>query len=264
LPPTPEIRAKLSRQVINTLIEEQLMLQEAKKQEIDVTQPEIDQAFATLATQNKMNPDQFREMITRSGIQLSTMERQIRAQISWQKVIQKVMRPQVTVMDADIDEYLSRIKAQKGRSEYFLAEIFLPVESASQDAEARDLASRLVSEIRAGKASFPKVAQQFSRSPGADQGGMLGWVPEGQLPPELETAVAALAKDTLTDPIRMPDGYHVLYLRDKRALAEENIPSRDQAMSTIGVQRLDRAQRRYMMDLKSSAFIENRVQKQPG
>jgi peptidyl-prolyl cis-trans isomerase SurA len=257
---TPDIRAKLARQVINSLIEEQLMIQEAKKQDIEITQPEIDQGFATLAAQNKISPEEFRKMITGSGIEISTMERQIRAQIGWQKIIQKVMRPKITVTDADIDEYIARITAQKGRAEYLLAEIYLPVDSAAQDAETRDLAQRLVNEIRAGKAPFPKIAQQFSRSPGASQGGMLGWVPEGQLAPELEEAVKALSKDGLTEPVRMTDGYHILLLRDKRALAEENIPTRDQAMSAIGVQRLDRAQRRYLMDLKSSAFIENRIQ----
>lgn len=261
LPDTPEIRDNLARQVIGGLIEEQLMMQEAKKRDISVTQPEIDQGFDTLAAQNKIPPDKFRAMIASSGINLSTMERQIRAQIGWQKIIQKVMRPQVTVTDADIDEYLARLGSNKGKAEYLAAEIFLPVDSPEQEAETRQLAAKLVAEMRAGKAPFSKVAQQFSKAPGAGQGGNLGWIGEGQLAPELDSALRTLEKNALTDPVRMSDGYHILLLRDQRAMTDENLPSRDQAMSAIGVQRLERAQRRYLMDLKSSAFIENRVQK---
>lgn len=260
LPNNPDIRAKLTKQVIESLIEEQLMLQEAKRREITVTQAEIDQGFAQLAAQNKIPADKFAAMIAHSGVDISTMHRQIRAQLGWSKIIQKVMRPQVTVADADVDEYIARIAANKGKTENLVAEIFLPVDTPEQDSDVRQLAMKLVSEMRAGKAPFFKVAQQFSKAPGAPQGGNLGWMQQGQLPEELDAALATMKPQEISEAIRAATGYHILMLREQRQISDASIPSRDEVTSTIGIQRLERMQRRTLMDLKSAAFIENRVQ----
>jgi peptidyl-prolyl cis-trans isomerase SurA len=42
-------------------------------------------------------------------------------------------------------------------------------------------------------------------------------------------------------------------------MTEENLPSREELTERIGTERLDRGQRRYLMDLRSSAYIESRV-----
>jgi peptidyl-prolyl cis-trans isomerase SurA len=260
LPDTPEIRERLQPQIMNSLIDEQLMMQEAKKRDITVSDEEVEQGFASLAEKNKIPSEQFKKMISGSGVNIATMNRQIGAQMGWSKVIQKVMRPQITVTDGDIDEYLGRLVANKGKEEYLLAEIFLPVETPDQDVPMQQLAAKLANEMRTGKAPFQKVAQQFSKGAGAAQGGDLGWMQQGQLPQELEAPLPALKPGEITNPLRSISGYHLLMLRDKRLLSDENMPSRDEVLSAIGVQRLDRMQRRYLLDLKSSAFIENRVQ----
>lgn len=259
LPNTPEIRSKLSKQVMEGLIEEQLMLQESERREIEISDSEVQQGFATLAAQNKIPSEEFQKAVTQSGVNLATMRRQIRAQMGWSKVIQKVMRPKITITDSDVDAYLSRITANKGKEEYLLAEIMLPVDTPEQEADVRQLAMKLVSEMRAGKAPFSKVAQQFSKAPGAPTGGDLGWMKQGQLPQELEAPLASLGAKQMTDPIRTTSGYHIMLMRDKRAITDETLPTRDAAMSAIGLQRLERMQRGYLMDLRSSAFIENRV-----
>ena len=48
-----------------------------------------------IAAQNNFSPEQFREMIDKGGLNIKTMEDQIRAQLAWSKVIQTRLRPQV-------------------------------------------------------------------------------------------------------------------------------------------------------------------------
>lgn len=259
LPDTPDIRSKIAPQAISSLIEEQIMLQEADHQKIDVSKEEVDQGFATIAQQNNMDLDQFRKLVAASGMNPATMEHQIRSQIAWSKVVQKELRPKVIISDADIDGFISRVRANIGKNEYLAAEIFLPVENPGEDSDAHQLASRLVSEIRSGKAPFFKLAQQFSKAAGAAQGGDLGWVQQGQLAEELDAALGNLQKNQVSDPVRTLNGYHILLLRDQRAISEQTVPTRDQAMTALGIERLERMQRRYLLDLKTSAFVENRV-----
>lgn len=255
----PEIMAKLSKQVVNSLIEEQIKLQEARRLELEITEEEIAQGFAAIAGQNKFEPEQFTEILKRSGINKATMERQIQAQIAWTKIVQSVVRSQVSVTDKDIEDGIARRRANKGRVEYLVAEIFLPMENAQDAGNVQQLANRLVGQIKAGQAPFFRVAQEFSKAAGASNGGDLGWVQQGQLVKEVDAVLKTMTKESVSQPIRSSNGFHILFLRDQRQITDETLPSADEMKQIIGNQRLDRAQRRYYQDLKAGAFIENRV-----
>ena len=63
LPDNPDIREKLLPQVVTSLIDEQLMLQEANRLEIAVSSEEINGAFSQVAEQNNMPPDKFKDVL---------------------------------------------------------------------------------------------------------------------------------------------------------------------------------------------------------
>ncbi|HOO81936.1 MAG TPA: peptidylprolyl isomerase [Alphaproteobacteria bacterium] len=259
LPNKKDVQEKLLPQIIGSLVEEQVRLQEARRLDLNVSPEDIAQGFAAVAQQNNMSAEEFRSMITRGGLNIRTLEAQIRAQIAWSKVVQAKLRPQVVVSDSDVDSYLERLNNNTGKPEYLVSEIFLPSVSAQEESETQQLAYKLVQEIRSGQAPFFKVAQQFSQSAGAPQGGDLGWIAQGQLQQELDEVLARIPQGQVSDPIRSASGYHILNVRDQRLIAVENLPGREQVMGVIGMQRLERLQRRYLMDLKSAAFIENRL-----
>ena len=115
-----------------------------------------------------------------------------------------------------------------------------------------------MAQIRAQPDSFPALARQFSKAAGAAQGGDIGWVSAGQLPAEIEAELPASKPGTLIGPIKTPAGLHILLVREKRTRSEENLPNREAITQKIGMERLERMQRRYFLDLRSSAFLENR------
>lgn len=259
MPDTEETRENLKPQILKTLIDEQIKLQEAELHEITVDQEEIENGFAQIAKQNNMTSDQFKEVLRRSNINIETMFRQIKSQIAWSKVVQSQLRPQINISESDIEDALNRLKGNLGKAEYQLAEIYLPVTDTSEQAQVRKLARQLSTDIRAGKVPFFKVAQQFSKAAGATKGGDLGWVQEGQLDEELDKVLPTLSENSVSDPIRSPAGYHILLLRSKRVMSEDAMPSETELTNELGMERLERLQRQYMMDLKAEAFIENRV-----
>lgn len=259
LPNNEEIRSRMKNQVLSMLIDESLQMQEAQEQSINVTDEEVSGGFETIARQNNMTPEQFQAILKKSGINYRTLEKQIRAQISWGKVVQRKLRPQVEVSDTDIDDRMEFLNSRLGKTQYQVAEIFLPVDSPQQDQEVLALAQKLTREIIERRAPFPQVAAQFSQGAASARGGDLGWVQEGELPDPLNGIILGMKDGDLSQPIRSLTGYHILLLRGKRTVAQENLPTRDQVMQQIGTERLDRLQRRYLMDLKSEAFVERRV-----
>lgn len=259
IPDSKDTRDRLLPQVLNVLIEEQLMVQEAKRLEIQVTPEEVEKGFAKLAEQNGMEPAKFREVVRRSGVPVRAMDRQIMAQIAWGRVVQQKLRPGISVNDLEVDSMIERLRRNIGKDEYLLGEIFLPVDNPADAAQTSQLASKLTREMLQGKVPFPRVAAQFSQSASSKRGGDMGWVEADQLPVELEEVLATMNEGDLSEPIKTLSGYYIVALRKKRSITEESIPSRDEVFYRMGTERLERAQRSHLLNLKSSAFVERRV-----
>jgi peptidyl-prolyl cis-trans isomerase SurA len=259
LPNTAETRQRLTPQVLRSLVDERLQLQEATRANVSVTDKEIDEAFGRVAEQNNLKRDQLEKMLAGQGVPRNTLESQIRSTIAWGKLVQRRLRPTIEIGQEEIDQVIQRIQANAGKPEYLAAEIFLAVDTPEREDDVRRLADRLFEQIGQG-ASFPAVARQFSQSAGAVNGGDLGWVQQGQLPEELDSALRQLRPGQATRPIRSTTGYHIVMLRDERAVGAANsLPPREQIMNSLGQERLDMLQRRLLRDLRRAAFVDLRV-----
>lgn len=259
LPSSKELNDKLRPQVLDMLVDEQIKMQEVKRFGIQVDDKDIENGIDTIAQQNKIPADVFRKALQQRGVKLSTLRSQIKTQIAWGKLIQKRIRPRVEVSEADIDSELAQLQANIGKDQYRLAEIFLPVTENVKEAEVRPLAQKLSDQLGKTPDAFPKVARQFSQSAGAAQGGMVGWVFGQQVAEEVEQVLPTLGVGQVSSPVRTASGYYILLVTDKRKISQEALPSREDILQRIGIQRLDRSQRKYMMDLYSAAFIEKRI-----
>jgi peptidyl-prolyl cis-trans isomerase SurA len=259
LPSTPELEAKLRQQVLNMLIDEQLKLQAAEKNGVKVEEKDIDQAFASVAAQNKMTAEQFAGVLSKQGLRLATLRDQMRAEVAWGQVVSKRLRPRIDVSDADILAEQTRLQSAIGKTQYNISEIFLAVDKPEDDARVKDAITKLYGQVKSNPKVFPQVAQQFSQAAGAAQGGELGWVEAGALPEALAAAVPTVPEGGISEPVRSLSGYHIVLVKGQRTLDQAKLPSREQLYEKIGTERLIRAARSYMQDLKRSAFIERRV-----
>jgi peptidyl-prolyl cis-trans isomerase SurA len=226
---------------------------------VEVSQEDVEKGFAAIARQNNMKPSQFKAVLVKNGIPRRTMLDQIRAQIAWTNVVQEKLRSKIQVSDKDVEDRLDRLRASKGKTEYLVSEIFLPKEKETSQTEVKNLAGKLVSELRRNGAPFQAVARQFSKAAGASSGGDLGWIQADQMPEELAKVISSMDEGSISDPVKSPRGYHIFALRKKRKITEKTISPREHILKQIGMERLDRLQQRYLLDLKSEAFIEKRV-----
>lgn len=258
IPDGKEIRAKITPQVVESLIDEQLKLQESARNKLTVSDEEVEDGLKTIAQQNKFEPEQFKAILQKQGVPMKTLLRQIKAQLSWNKVVKEKLRRQVNVSDMDVNTRIERLKSKIGQTEYMVSQIYLPLDG-KRDADAQQFAQRMAAELQAKKAPFGPVAAQFSKAAGAENGGSLGWIQQGFLDPALEKAMLSLADGEVSNPVRAGNGLYILYLQKKRTITEDSIPPRDELTNMIGFERLDRVQQRTLLDLKSAAFIDRRV-----
>src|SRR5579863_414303 len=160
---TPETRQKIGPQVLRSLIDEKLELQEAKRQNVTATDSEINNALAQIEKQNNMKSGQLNEFMKARGIDRGALVDQLTAGIVWAKLVRKQAAQTTEISDEEIDEALKRAKEHAGEPQSRVAEIFLAVDNPAQDGEVRALAERLTQQMHQGS-RFSAIAQQFSQS----------------------------------------------------------------------------------------------------
>ena len=215
---TPEVRQRLAPQVLRALIDEQIRVQEADRQGVNIPERALNDRIDALAKENKMSREQFEQMLAQNGILIEALKSQIRSELAWGTVVRRRFQSGIVITAEDIAEARTRIIESQGEAEFLMAEIFLAADEASDNSEAENAARRLMEELKEG-AQFSAVARQFSQSATAPRGGDLGWVQAGDLSPELAAAVRQLGQGQVTGPIRSDGGYHILLLRDRRESA---------------------------------------------
>ncbi len=213
-----QARARLAPQVLRGLIEESLQLQEAERLNLQVDPSEIDNAITNIAARNKLSVEQMKGYLVKNGINLETLMRQIRAQIAWLKVVNRTIRPNVTVTVDQLDLAVQEARDSQGQPEYLLSEIVLPVDNPAQADRVAQDAGRLTQTLREG-ANFDALAHQVSASASAERGGDLGWVSAASMPPELQATLDRMRPGDISDPLSSPIGYHIFWLRDQRIAA---------------------------------------------
>ena len=214
--PNAENISRIQTQVLRSLVDERLQLQEAERLDIKITDEEIDKALDTIAGRNNMSGQDIKAYLAKNNVSVDALRSQLSSDIAWNKVISQRFGPLVRIGQDEIAEVLSRLESEADQERYQVAEILLTFDNADQEREVSAGAQRLVEQMRAG-APFQAVAQQFSQSPSAAAGGDIGWIRAGELRPELAAVLKNMTPGTISDPIRSLNSFYILSLRDKQS-----------------------------------------------
>ena len=212
---TPQNRQQLTPRILQQLIDEKLETQEAAHFKVTTEKGEVEQALTNIEKRNNMPKGGLDQYLKAAGIPRSTLVDQVTASILWNKVVEGRYSSDVSVSDTEVNDEIARLKADIGKPQSHVAEIFLAIDNPTQEPDVKALADKLVNQIRQG-APFPAVAQQFSQSPSAATGGDIGWVTPNQFGPPLDDAIAKMNPGEISYPIKTTAGYYILYLLERR------------------------------------------------
>lgn len=216
LPRNAQTFQRVWPQVLRSLIDERLKLQEAERLSIEVTESDLQQAKRTMEQRNKMAPGSFEASLRKEGISPDTVIQQMRADIGWAKLVRRRFQSTVEVTIDEIDDALDRLERNKGAPQYRIREIVLDVDDPAVNEE--ELAQRLVQQLRSG-AQFDAIAREFSTGATAATGGDIGWTTKEQLAAEVAEQVDDMQPGDISDPIRTIFGYQIIQLSDRRILS---------------------------------------------
>ena len=212
---SPEELQRLRLQVLRNLMDETLQIQAAREQDMAVGDDEVDASYERIARQNfGQDPKALDAYLAKIGSSPNSLKRQIRGELSWQRLLRRNVTPFINVSDDEVRETIKRQEEAKGTDEYRVGEIFLYSNSENHDAVAQN-AMKIVEQLKQG-GSFVAYARQYSEASTAPVGGDLGWVKLGMLPPEMQEAVTTIQPGQMVGPIEVRGGFSIVLLIDKR------------------------------------------------
>jgi parvulin-like peptidyl-prolyl isomerase len=153
-----------------------------------------------------------------------------------------------------------------------LAQIVLlvpPGATPQEDEEIHKKAMELRAQVMRPKADFAEIARKNSQEQASAQnGGDVGWLREPDMMPMVKDAVTPLSDTNVSQPVRVPDGWHILKLLGTRPAGQ--IPLLDakpqivQALRQARAQRLMRAHLDDMVKVQPIELNEIELTKQMG
>jgi peptidyl-prolyl cis-trans isomerase SurA len=209
----------LRKQILERLITDTLQIQYAAQTGLKVDDNQLDKTIERIAEQNQMTLTEFSEALAKDGVSMRKFRSDIRNEITIARLREREVDGRVNVTESEIDNFLTSQAANtENQDEFEISHILIrtPEEGATEDVQkAKAKVDVAVKELNTGK-SFAEVSASFSDAPNALEGGKLGWKSGTQMPALFLDALKTMQVGEVSQPLRSPNGFHVLKLTNKR------------------------------------------------
>jgi len=192
----------MSRTVLQQMVQEMLIEQYAKNNNITVTDAEID------AKENAIKANfptgSWDEMLKTRGLS----EADVRSALREQVILDKALAKDVTITPAQIKDYFNKNRSSFDKPEELTARHILVPNLA--------LANQIEADLKAGQ-SFSDLAKKYSTDPGTkDKGGELGPFRQGQMVPAFDKYAFSAPIGQISPPVKSPFGYHIIQVESRK------------------------------------------------
>ena len=226
--PTQEEALSLKLNVLDELINNEILLERAKKLNLEASDGEVEDKFTEV--KSPYTEEEFQKRLKSGGLSTDDLKQDLRRQLSIQKLMNREVVSEITISDQDITDFYKANQAQFNVAEprYHIAQILVTPQKepqvrnrknddATNEAEAQRKVKMLMDRLNSG-ADFSALAMDYSEDVStAANGGDLGYVPESgfnppRVDPALRKAVMALKPGQVSEPVVSRDGIHILKL----------------------------------------------------
>jgi peptidyl-prolyl cis-trans isomerase SurA len=259
-----KLRDEVLKLALDQLIGEKLLEAEIKELNIDVTDQELESALDDVRRQNKVDADQFEQMLRQEGFTIAQYRDFIRKHVARLKLVNLKVRGKVKIADEDLKVEYNKFSKLEGEDPEIHARHILvkldPKASAADVEAAQKKAAALAVEARQPGVDFIELAKQKSEGPSANDGGDLGFFRRGVMVPEFERIAFNLQEGQISDPVRTKFGFHVIKVDERRNVAVKPFEEmKDQLRERLMRGQLEKYTNDYVQELRQKAAVEVKI-----
>lgn len=186
------------RQILENLIQETILLNEAKRQGIKLSRAELDKAKKDLP-----DPELFKNQAIDPVVWRKKQENRLKIK----KLVDKEVMEKIPVDPGDVTSYFkSHQKEFNQTAQYHARQIVV---------DSKELADEIFKKLKNGE-DFAKLAQEFSLSPDRKRGGDLDFFNASTFPSVFAEICSRLKPGEISDVVATDYGYQIFQLLEKR------------------------------------------------
>ncbi len=212
----------LYRQVLEIMINDSILLQQAKSRGLRITDGQLNQAMQNVARENKMSLSEFRQTLIGQGMDYARYRETFRKEMAIGTLQRQFTARTVEITNTEVEEFIYRSGSDTEEFEYRIAHILIPLPdgaSSGQVSSASQTVQQLLERLDQG-AQFGQLANEFSAGSTALEGGDLGWRKKAEIPSLFSEVVLKMKPGEYAGPLRSASGFHIVSLVDRRSLEQ--------------------------------------------
>ena len=235
--PSQEEALSLKLNVVEQLINNEILLERAKKLNLEASDGEVEDKFTEL--KSPFTEEEFQKQLKDRSMGVDDLKRDLRRQLSIQKLLNREVASKISISDQDVVDFYNANHNQFNVAEpqYRISQIVITPrkepalrnrknDDATNEAEAQRKAKMLVDKLNSG-ADFAQLAMDYSEDTNtAATGGDLGYIPESSLSqsdPLLKKTVLSLKPGQVSAPIVLKDSTRILKLVAREAAGQRGV-----------------------------------------
>jgi peptidyl-prolyl cis-trans isomerase SurA len=252
-------KAASRKEALDSLIDEILEINEAKRFSIDVPDTEVDNSYAGVATRMGIDAQKLTQLLASGGASEDTLKRRLRAQIAWTNLVRGRYKASLEIGDKDVEAQLQLHPADGQKDvgyEYIMRPVVFIVPRGSPDAvyesrkrDAEALRTRFLNcnDGIAFARALPDVAvrDQVSKY-------------SADLAQQLRQILDGTAVGHLTPPETTAEGLQMFAICDKKE-TKSDTPEMREIRDQMLQQKFGAKAKRYLENLRRAAMIEYKM-----
>ncbi|MCT2194635.1 peptidylprolyl isomerase [Paenibacillus sp. p3-SID1389] len=240
-----ELAANGGEQALTNLINQELVNQEAAKNNITITDADVDAEIETYKTQFG-SEEALNQALEQYGMTMDDLLKQVEMELK----LTKLLEPQINVTDEQVKETFETYKDSFNTPEQVRTSVIL----VATEEEAKDI----VKQLKEG-ADFAELAKSKSLDTATkDQGGDTDFFARGEMEEAVEEAAFKLAKGEISEPVKTSEGYQVIKVTDKKEAHTATLEEKkDEIRKSLISQQVSSMSGAWLEDVRSKAKITN-------
>ncbi len=245
---------ELRQAVIQHLIEERLIVQEARRMGLAVSSEEVQDRLRAIQ-QRSGTPEVYAKMLREANLTEEQLKKKLREQLLAQKAVTQEIRAKISISPLELSRARTASPQPAEAGEELRAyHVLVRVSDNRTPEEAQALAAHLQEQLLNG-ADVNTQASRDAKTPGVE-GSVIGWVHRGQLLPEIDQVLFGLKEGGVSPPIQTHLGSHVVKVIERRRISAADVAAVDERLQQQLYQaKFLKAMEEWLQSLRRHAYI---------
>lgn len=258
---TAEGQARVAEGLLEYLVDARLLMARAERDDMAMTQADVDAYLQNYRESLGMNASQFRQALASEGVEYDEYTEFMRSHLTRLQIMRSDAVGDIQVLDEEVDAAVAEQFPDGFEQPYFeTSHILIQLPQSATNASVEEAFQQLEDlrvQIVENALDFEDVAAELNPDGTRYRGGLVGTFTLGELDPEYTRAALGLEPGEVSTPIRTQFGIHLIRLEslERRSVADiETIRTR--VRYELRDQKSSRQEEVYLRRLRDAAFVQ--------